>query len=422
MKLRTAVNLFLDLGIKAHSLVFLAIAFTSLASASRAQNTTVTAADTGYAEYHDSPISLPLGLGLRIPTYDRVNGLAVPWGPKIEFADARIDMDALVTYRSNLGKWDPSLEGVLRPGDANELKLYAGRGTFTNDTWIRGDLSNTVAGFFVGSDTRNWYRADRATARFVRTFTGNGFTVAPFVGGNFENDWSTGSLAPTKSPWSVYQPKGELRMRRLNPQVANGHISSAIGGAVLEVVRGGLEGKLDALVEHSLSSSLRRDCSGLPGPPPICPPLSEDSFTQGTLDGRVKFPTFGTQTFAFLAHAVLTGGPDLIPAQRFAYLGGDNTLATVNLLALGGAHLLYVQGDYTIPIDRIQLPFVGSPYIGLRYSAGNAGVSELPTLIQNLGIGVGASFFRADYTIDPAQNRSPFSRKSAFSVGLALTL
>lgn len=402
--------------------VSLAIAFAGLASALHAQQTTVTAADTGYAEYHDSPISLPLGLGLRIPTYDRVNGLAVPWGPKIEFADARVDFDALVTYRSNLGKWDPSLEGVLRPGDANELKLYAGRGTFTNDTWIRSDLANTVAGFFVGSDTRNWYRADRVTARFTRTFTGTGFTVAPFVGGNFENDWSTGSLAPTKSPWSVYQPKGELRMRRLNPRVANGHISSALGGAVLEVVRGGLEGKLDALVEHSLSQSLRRDCSGLPGPPPICPPLSEDSFTQGTLDGRVKFPTFGTQTFAFLAHAVLTGGPDLIPAQRFAYLGGDNTLATVNLLALGGDHLLYVQGDYTIPIDRIQLPFIGSPYIGLRYSAGNAGVSELPTLIQNLGIGIGASFFRADYTIDPAQNRSPFSRKSAFSIGLSLDL
>ncbi len=40
--------------------------------------TTTTAADTSYVEYHESPISLPLGFGVRIPTYDRVNGLSLP--------------------------------------------------------------------------------------------------------------------------------------------------------------------------------------------------------------------------------------------------------------------------------------------------------------------------------------------------------
>jgi hypothetical protein len=405
----------------AHTLVPLAIAVAGHASALCAQNTTVTAADTGYAEYHDSPISLPLGIGLRSPSYDRVNGLAIPWGPNIEFADARVDVDALVTYRSNLGKWDPSLEGTLRPGDLNEFKFYVGRGTSTNDLWIRGDLTNSVAAFFAGSDSRNYYRADRASARLAHTFTGNGFTIAPFVGGNFERDWSTGSLAPIKTPWSVYGRKDDLRMRRPNPRVATGHISSALGGAVLEIVRGGLEGKLDAVLEQSLSTSLTPVCATLPVDPcNVLPP--DDSFTQGTVDARVKFPTFGTQTFAFLAHAVISGGSGLVPPQRFAYLGGAATLATVDLLALGGSHLLYVQGDYTIPIDRIQLPFVGSPYLGLRYAAGAAGINGLPTLIQNLGVGLGVSLLRLDYTIDPAQNRSPFSRKSAFSVGLSLTL
>jgi hypothetical protein len=94
----------------------------------------------------------------------------------------------------------------------------------------------------------------------------------------------------------------------------------------------------------------------------------------------------------------------------------------VDLLALVGDRLLFVQGDYTIPIDQIQLPFAGSPYVGLRYAAGNAGVGGLPALIQNVGVGVGVSFFRADYSIDPAQNRSPFSRRSAFSVGVSLSL
>jgi hypothetical protein len=408
---------------KAHTLVPLAIAFTGLASVSHAQNTTVTAADTGYAEYHDSPISLPLGIGLRIPSYDRVNGLALPWGPKIEFADARIDVDALATYRSNLGKVDPSLEGTLRPGDGTEFKFYVGRGTFTNDLWIRGDLTNSAAAFFAGSDSRNYYRGDRASARLGHAFMGTGLIVTPFIGGNFESDWSTGSLVPNKSPWSVFGRKGILKMRRPNPRVATGHISSAMGGTAIEVVRGGLEGKFDGMVEHSLSTSLNQDCSGVPVGGPCFQPQPGDSFTQTTLDGRVTFPTFGTQTFAFKAHAVITGGSGApAPAQRYAYLGGAATLATVDLLALGGDHLLYLQGDYTIPIDRIQLPFVGSPFLGLRYAAGSAGVGGLPTMIQNLGVGVGASFFRADYTIDPAQNRSPFSRKSAFSLGLSLSL
>jgi hypothetical protein len=80
-----------------------------------------------------------------------------------------------------------------------------------------------------------------------------------------------------------------------------------------------------------------------------------------------------------------------------------------------------VAGEYTIPIDRIQLPFVGSPSLGLRYAAGSAGVGGLPTLIQNLGVSLGVTFLKAEYTIDPAQNRSPFSRKSAFTIGFSLS-
>src|SRR5205823_7766963 len=131
----------------------------------RAQDTTAAAPDTAYGDYHESPISLPLGLGLRIPAYDRVNGLALPWGPKLELGDGKFDIDALVRYRSNLGKWDPSLEGIIRPGDTNELRFFAGTGTFTNDGWIRDDLTNSGAALVAGSDSRNYYRANRANAR-----------------------------------------------------------------------------------------------------------------------------------------------------------------------------------------------------------------------------------------------------------------
>jgi len=153
------------------TLAIAVLALLGLAFPVRAQDTTAAAPDTAYGDYHESPISLPLGLGLRIPAYDRVNGLTLPWGPKLEAGEGKFDIDALVRYRSNLGKWDPSLEGVIRPGDDNELKLFVGRGTFTNDEWVRTDLMNSLAALAVGSDARNWYRGDRSTVRFSRAFT-----------------------------------------------------------------------------------------------------------------------------------------------------------------------------------------------------------------------------------------------------------
>ncbi len=405
---------------KAHFVVPLTIA--ALACPLRAQDTTSTEADTAYVEYHESPISLPFGIGLRIPSYDRVNGLSLPWGPQLTTSDERLQLDGLVTYRSNLGQWDPSLEGFVRPGTANELKLFVGRGTFTNDAWIRSELVNSLAALFVGSDARNYYRSDLVTLRFTRSMTVSSLALTPFLGGSFERDWSTGSVAPTKYPWSLFGRGGVLRMRRPNPPVAAGHMNSILGGTGIQISRGELEAKLDVAVEHSLNTSFNSPCTVILATG-VC--LSTpSSFTQTTLDSRVKFSTFGSQSFAFLGHALLTGtgGGNIPPPQRFAYLGGSGTLATVDLLALGGDRLLFLQGDYTIPIEKIQLPFVGSPFVALRYATGNAGVGKLPALIQNLGVGVGVSILRVDYTIDPAQNRSPFSRRSAVTVGVSLPL
>jgi hypothetical protein len=401
------------------ALLVFPFALALLATPSRAQDTTSAAVDTGYVEYHESLITLPLGIGLRIPTYDRVNGVSLPWGPQLLTNDETLELNALVTYRSHLGNWDPSLEGFVRPGAANEIKLYAGRGTFTNDSWIRSDLVNSLAGLFVGSDARNHYRADLASLRFTRSITVGSVGLTPFLGGSFEHDWSTGSIPPLKTPWSMFWRSDTLKMRRLNPPVAAGHISSILGGTGFQVSRGGLEAKLDVSVEHPVSTSFDQGCTFIPANGSCLSPGS--SFTQITLDSRGKFPTFGSQRFEFLAHALLTPG-DIAPPQRFGYLGGSGTLATVDQLALGGDRLLYLEGDYIVPFERIQLPFLGSPFITLRYSAGNAGIGGLPSLIQNLGAGLGIGFLRIDYTIDPAQNRSPFSRRSAVSWGISLSL
>ena len=106
------------------------------------------------------------------------------------------------------------------------------------------------------------------------------------------------------------------------------------------------------------------------------PACGKAAFTQTTLDGHVKFPTFGSQSFEFLGHAVLAGGNDFLPLQRWAYLGGSGTLATVDLLALGGDNLLFVQGDYIIPIERIQVPLLGSPFAASGTPRGRQGIRD----------------------------------------------
>ena len=399
--------------------VLISIAMSMWTASLRAQDTT--AVDTSYVEYSERPISLPMGIGLRIPTYDRVNGLSLPWGPKLETSNGRIDLDLLVRYRSHLGNWDPSLEGIVRPGDANELQLFVGRGTFTNDAWIRSDLMNSLAALFVGSDARNYFRADRASARLTHAFMSGGTVLTPNIGINFERDWSTGDLVPTKSPWSFYGRKGRLRMRRGNPPIDRGHIASFSLGSGLELASGDVDTKVEALLERSIDTQYDAiNCVTAPGG--IFCTTPRDAFTQATFNGTVKFPTFGSQTFTFTGHGIWTAAAAVAPAQRFAYMGGSGTLATVDLLALGGDHLLFVQGDYMIPFEKIQLPYVGNPFVALRYGAGNAGVGQLPSLIQNVGIGVGASFFRVDFAIDPAKQRSPFSHRSAITFGVDLGL
>src|SRR5690242_8239368 len=99
MRQRNTSKLRLD-RMKRISLAITAVALTLAPRGARSQDTT--AVDTSYVEYSDKPISLPLGIGLRVPTYDRVNGATIPWGPVIETSNGRIDADLLVKYRSHL--------------------------------------------------------------------------------------------------------------------------------------------------------------------------------------------------------------------------------------------------------------------------------------------------------------------------------
>ena len=374
--------------------------------------------DTSYVIYDEGPISLPLGIGFRLPAYNRVDGLVLPWGPAISLAGGRVRIDPTVTYRSHIGKVDPfaTMQFDLTPRTL--LEIAGGRNTFTNDGWIRSDLVNSAAAFGVGSDARNYFRADRGWVTLSQTITRPGWVITPSVGALTENDWSTGFPGRhTSTPWSFFGRTDSLKMRRLNPTIAEGHISSGLGRVKADYEREDVKLTLDAAVEHAFDAP---PTVRLVGNAVIAKNESGD-FTQITVGSKASFMTFGSQRFDFRGHAVITPG-DIAPAQRFAYLGGAGTLATVDLMALGGDRLLYVEGEYSIPIESIVLPFVGNPIVSLRYAAGAAGEGELPDFIQNLGLGLGVRFLKAEYHVDPNYKKTTFSRKSAFSIGISLSL
>lgn len=372
----------------------------------------VSDADTSYVVYDEGPITLPLGIGFRVPSYNRVDGLVLPWGPLISLAADHIRIDPTVAYRSHIGKLDPFIIAHFT-ASMIDLEVAGGRATFTNDDWIRSTLVNSAAVLGVGNDARNYFRADRGWVSLSHDIISSGWVVTPSVGALTENDWSTGSpIKHTSAPWSFFGRTDSLKMSRPNPAIATGHVSSALGRVKAEYTSDEVNGAVDAALEHAFDApptqqGTRRNTSG--------------DFTQLTLGGKVSFPTFGTQRFDFRGHAVITPG-DIAPPQRFAYLGGAGTLATVDLLALGGDRLFYAEGEYSVPLERIMIPVVGSPVISARYAAGSAGVGELPDFIQNIGVGAGVKFLKAHYDFDPNYKTTPFTRKSAFSIGVSLSM
>lgn len=365
--------------------------------------------DTGYVTYDDGPISLPLGIGLRIPSYNRVDGLVLPWGPQIRFAQDRIEIDPTVTYRSHIGAFDPRVRAKVRLGQFDEIVIGGGRGTFTNDGWIRSDLINSLAAFGVGSDARNYFRADRGTVDFVHEIVSGPMNWKPRIGVLHEYAWSAGiPTKHTRAPWSALGRTDSLKMRRPNPAILAGHTTSATGDVGLVYEQADVKVTLTTAVEHAFDS-------------PAAFPGEDGGFTQVTLGSKAAFPTFGTQHFDFRGRGVFGFG-DRVPPQRYVYLGGAGTLATVDLLALGGDRLLYVEGEYSIPLRRPILPFVGTPVVSLRYAAGAAGIDELPDLIQNIGIGIGVKLVKVEYHIDPNYRKTSFTDRRAFSIGFSLSL
>jgi hypothetical protein len=325
-------------------------------------------------------IAVPFPAGLRVPTYTRVDGLGLHWGPRAVLANGALEIDPTLVYRSATGEIDPQLRLVVGAGALWFAELHAGRGTRTNDAWIRDDLLNSVIALFAGRDVRNYYRSRFATARGGRRWERGATVLSAWIGGQTERDRSTRARAP----WSAFNRRDSVEgMARLNPGVTHGDVSSGLvgGGATWE--RDGIEFSANVETEFVIDAP------------------DDAQFVQTTAHIDVAFTTFGAQRLVFETHGVLTSGDRAVP-QRFAYLGGSGTIPTRDLLSLGGDQLLFVESRYEIPIERLTIPIAGPPVIMFRHLMGSAGLDSLPDLVQNVGVRLSIRPLRLDFAHDPA--------------------
>lgn len=367
---------------------------------------TITAVPGGYALAYRSlrqdaakPLLFPYVYGFRMPTYDRVNGLSLPFGPALTFASGRGELNVLATYRSDLGTVDPSAEADVQFTRRLRSHASAGRATLSNDAWIWSDLVNSASVLVFGVDTRNHFRADRAELTVHRLWEGTQTRLEPFIGGRTERAWSVGpSAGERRGPWSLLERSDTLDgMWRPNPTVQAGQLSSLLVGGTV-----GWESEDDLRISA-------RTTAELAGSAP-----ADQKFAQVTSDVGVSFPTFREQEYELDVHWVTTLG-DLPPSQRFAYLGGSGTLPFTGLLAQGGDELLLVDQRYAIPLLNVTVGMFGNPTLLLRHRLASAGVGRLPHFEQIVGVGVMILWLRGEVQVDATTGKARFSTGFSFS-------
>ena len=361
-----------------------------------ASGVTLTYRELTASEY--SPIEFPGIYGVRIPSYDRVNGLSLPFGPRFWLDSVRFSVEPILTWRTDLGEIDPEVRATMNLGRLSAIDLVARRGTFTNDGWIRGPFINSVISLATGRDVRNYWRADRGEVRYRRALERDAGLISPYIGAMTERAWSVPpGVGATSGPWSIFGRKDEEEgMRRPNPGVRHGRITSGFVG-------GEATWQMDDVAFEALSHI------------EVAPSAPDDrQFTQATLNGAVRFPALRNHTFTSEVHSVLTFG-DTAPPQRFAYLGGSGTLPTRRLLSMGGDQLLFVESRYSIPVEQLSIKFLGSPTFMVRHMIGSAGVERLPGFVNNIGARVTLSLFKIDWVIDPETRDTDFSFGLSFA-------
>jgi hypothetical protein len=304
--------------------------------------------------------------GLRIPSYDRVNGLTLGLGagyflPRVGPLEPLLRGRLAYHARRRTFSGGAELALIREP---TTLRLGAERATLTNDEWIRSTPFNTLAFLVQGKDYRNYYEADRAYAA-VEHVAGDDLTrLSLSLGGQIEDARSLDA----GDPWTLLGPDTV----RPNPAVAEDRIASLLLGAGLDVERPTFAATVSGLIEVAGETAGGDHAFGRfqVGAEWAMAALANHTLV---LEGQFRGPLPGT---------------DSLPRQRWTFVGGSGTLYTFEVAEFPGDRVAFVETEYIIPFpETFRVPVIGTPSLELLHHAGMAwshGVDR--DFEQNIGL------------------------------------
>ncbi|HUK64079.1 MAG TPA: hypothetical protein VLV15_12115, partial [Dongiaceae bacterium] len=242
-------------------------------------------------------LQLPGVYGVKVPLYDRVDGVSVGWYPSLTLRDSVLVVSPSVTYRSNLGAFDGAITVTARSGGAF-ISVTAAQATLSNDAWIQTDIANSVMVLCCGKDFRNYWRAKYGEARLGYTWVDASHTMTLWAGARAED----GTSVSAGGPWAISGTNSTYSMYRPNPAIEDGTIRSWLAG--VSAVFG--------VGDHAIHASLQ-------GELPYATP-DGTNYTQLVADADGVIPAGRDRDILFRAHLIYTSGDSMLP-QRYGYLG-----------------------------------------------------------------------------------------------------
>jgi len=326
--------------------------------------------------------------GVRVPTYDRVDGLTLGVGAGVltpPIGTIEPMLRGWAEYRFERGEFTGGGEASATRGWTT-VAVGAERTTATQDRWIRGDLTNSISVLWDGDDHRNYYQSDRGWLELRRVLEQKRHRdTDAFVRLQIEDAMSL----PEGDPWSIRKPDSI----RPNPAVPEIRITSIVAGGLMSWQQPRLDAELEAEAEFAFDAF-----------------DGERTFNRFVINGAAAVPALANHTITLQVHwRAPLPGTDSLPRQRWSMVGGSGTLPTFEIGEFAGDRVVFAEMRYIIPLpEYLRLPFAGVPSFNLIQASGTAWTHEQTRALRhNFGAELRWPFFYTRILFDPEDIDEP---------------